>query len=388
MEANLAAEARPKVVRLHYLDWLRVLAIFGVFLFHSLHVFDLGDWHIKNSEQSTELTIVLILFSMWGLPFFFMISGTGSWFALRRRSPGQYASERFKRLAVPFVVGALLFMPMMLYFEWSHHILTGQTTLTFVEFAARPMMGLTPMWFGTLGYHLWFLGFLFSFVLMSLPLFLWWKGPSGQRMLAWMAGLAEHRGGLLLFLIPLALIRFVLMPLFGTEHDWADFVFQGAFFVLGFVLFSDDRFVRAIRRDWLILLAAGVGGVAALFLLYFVGDPFAWYSNPQIPEFYLVQLLWAVVAYSWSVFMLFVGMRFLDFTNKQLKYAQQAVLPFFLVHQPAIIVVAFFIVQWDIGIPVKVLLVVGSGLVLSIGLYELVIRRIRPVQALFGMTAA
>ena len=27
--------------RLYYLDWLRVLAIFGVFLFHAVHPFDL-----------------------------------------------------------------------------------------------------------------------------------------------------------------------------------------------------------------------------------------------------------------------------------------------------------------------------------------------------------
>ena len=29
-----------KSARLHYLDWLQVLAILGVFLFHALHPFD------------------------------------------------------------------------------------------------------------------------------------------------------------------------------------------------------------------------------------------------------------------------------------------------------------------------------------------------------------
>ena len=31
-------------VRLHYLDWLRVLAIIGVFLFHALHPFTGAPW--------------------------------------------------------------------------------------------------------------------------------------------------------------------------------------------------------------------------------------------------------------------------------------------------------------------------------------------------------
>jgi hypothetical protein len=85
--------------------------------------------------------------------------------------------------------------------------------------------------------------------------------------------------------------------------------------------------------------------------------------------------------------MLFVGMRFLDFTNKWLKYAQEAVLPFFIVHQPAIIVIAFFVVQWNVGILPKLITVVLSSFVVSVGLYELIIRRIRPLRLLFGMAS-
>jgi peptidoglycan/LPS O-acetylase OafA/YrhL len=52
---QIDSAARPSV-RLHYLDWLRVIAILGVFLFHAVHPLDLGEWHIKNAEQSTALT--------------------------------------------------------------------------------------------------------------------------------------------------------------------------------------------------------------------------------------------------------------------------------------------------------------------------------------------
>jgi len=80
-------------VRLYYLDWLRVIAILGVFLFHAVHPFDLSDWHIKNAEQSMAVSVVLGLLFPWGMPFFFLIAGTGSWFALRRRTAGQYVGE-------------------------------------------------------------------------------------------------------------------------------------------------------------------------------------------------------------------------------------------------------------------------------------------------------
>ena len=37
---DVAQSSAIKSVRLHYLDWLRVLLILGVFMFHALHPFD------------------------------------------------------------------------------------------------------------------------------------------------------------------------------------------------------------------------------------------------------------------------------------------------------------------------------------------------------------
>src|SRR5512142_3183544 len=100
--------ATPESPRLYYLDWLRVIAILIVFLFHAVHPFDFTGWHVKNAEQSLALTIVLVILSMWGMAFFFLVAGAGSWFALQRRTAGQYVSERFKRLLVPFLCGSIL----------------------------------------------------------------------------------------------------------------------------------------------------------------------------------------------------------------------------------------------------------------------------------------
>ncbi|HJW83364.1 MAG TPA: acyltransferase family protein [Anaerolineae bacterium] len=372
-------------MRLHYLDWLRVLAILGVFLYHAVHPFDLTGWHIKNAEQSTALTVVIVFFSLWGMPFFFLIAGTGSWFALRRRTAGQYASERFKRLLIPFVVGAILFMPIMLYFEWSHKTQAGALAVSFQEFVTDRNVGFSPRWFGALGYHLWYLGFLFSFALITLPLFLWLKGASGQRILSRIARRCERRGGILLFVLPLLLVQLGLRPFFLDEHDWADFVFRMSFFVLGYVLFTDERFTRAIRRDWRIILAAAIGAWVLLMGMLATGDPFTWAETPGIPEFYLVWSLITVSAWCWTVFVLFVGIRFLDFSNAWLRYGQEGVLPFFVVHQPVIIVIAFFVVQWNVGVPIKMLTVVLGSFVISVGLYELVIKRIDLLRAVFGM---
>ena len=44
--------AASRAVRLHYLDWLRVIATLGVFLFHASNVFNTAKFEIKNAEVS------------------------------------------------------------------------------------------------------------------------------------------------------------------------------------------------------------------------------------------------------------------------------------------------------------------------------------------------
>ena len=160
-QTNTPAErSGGKSVRLHYLDWLRVLAIVGVFFFHAVHPFDVFPWEIKNAEQSTLVTAIIVFLAPWGMPLFFFLSGGGTWFALRRRTGRQYAIERVKRLLIPFIVGCLLFSPIQLYFQWLHQSQTGAFAGTLWEFFLRRQIELTPRVFGWAGYHLWFLGFL------------------------------------------------------------------------------------------------------------------------------------------------------------------------------------------------------------------------------------
>ena len=50
-----------------------------------------------------------------------------------------------------------------------------------------------------------------------------------------------------------------------------------------------------------------------------------------------------------------------------------------------IIVISFFVVQWDAGIMVKLPIVVLSSFVVTLGLYEFLVKRINPLRSLFGM---
>ena len=380
-----AERSGGKSVRLHYLDWLRVLAILGVFFFHTMRAFDAFPWEINNAEESLLATMFMVFFFPWGMPLFFFLSGAGTWFALRRRTGSQFAVERVQRLLIPFIVGCLLLSPLQLYFQWQHQIQTGEFVGSLWEFFQWRHVVLGPRFFGWAGYHLWFLGFLFAYSLIALPLFLWFKRDAGQRIIDWLARLSARRGGLLLFVIPLVVIKLVLHPYFPDYQDWADFLYMLTFFVYGYILYADERFAPAVRRDWPLMLVAGV--LSSLFIL--VGGAaeviFDWMESPSTPGFYLFWSVWGINGWCWTLFVLYVGMRYLDFTNKWLVYGLETIVPFYLLHQPVIIVIAFFVVQWDTGTMLKLLVVVLGSLPVTLGLVEFVIKRIGVLRGLFGM---
>ncbi len=385
---SLAVESAPQdSARLYYLDWLRVLAIFGVFLYHAVHPFDGGDWTIKNPETSETVTAFLGLLFPWGMPFFFLVAGAGSWFALRRRTAGQFATERFQRLFIPFVVGCLLFSPSMLYFQWRQVAMRDLWHGPFGEYVLLHRAGFSPRWFGEIGYHLWFLGFLFCFSLAGLPVFLWLKGEPGRALVARLASWCGRRGGILLFILPLLVVRLSLKPFFPMEQDWGDFFYLMAMFILGFVLFANEGFLQAIKRDWAILVITVITSTAAWGYLALTDESFDPFTAPRTLRDFVLWSAITVNSWSWTVLMLFIGKRYLDFSNKWLSRGQEAVLPFFLVHQPVIVAIAFYVVQWQAGIPVKLVTVVLGSLVGSLAIYELVIRRIAPLRTLFGMKA-
>ncbi|MFC2046028.1 acyltransferase family protein [Chloroflexota bacterium] len=374
-----------KPVRLHYLDWLRVLAILGVFFFHAGRPFDIFPWEINNAEQSLLATVFFVFFISWGMPLFFFLSGAGTWFALRRRTGRQYAVERVQRLLIPFVVGCLLLSPIQLYFQWMHQSQTGAFVGTLWEFFLERNVELGPKVFGWAGYHLWFLGFLFAFSLIALPLFLWMRKDAGRRIIDWLARLSQRRGGLLLFVIPLVVIQLVLHPYFPDYIDWADFTYMLAFFVYGYILYADERFAPAVQRNWPLMLAAGVVSSVLVFAGGATGVIYEWIDSPDTPGFYLYWTLYGINGWCWTLFMMYVGMRYLDFTNKWLVYGRETILPFYLLHHPVIIGIAFFVVQWDTGTTVKYLAVVIGSLLVTLGLVELVIKRVNVLRGLFGM---
>jgi len=85
------------------------------------------------------------------------------------------------------------------------------------------------------------------------------------------------------------------------------------------------------------------------------------------------------------VFILSLGIKYLNFSNKIVNYGNEAVLPFYILHQTIILSVGWFVIPWNIGVLPKYLIISGVSFVLIMALYELLIKRINIVRFFFGM---
>jgi len=97
--------------------------------------------------------------------------------------------------------------------------------------------------------------------------------------------------------------------------------------LLGFILFSKAVFAQIIRRNWRIQLAIGIAAATAALAIALSTGSLDLQAPPRTAVDVLFWILIAVDSWCWTLFFLFVGMRYLDRTNKYLAYGQEAILP-------------------------------------------------------------
>jgi peptidoglycan/LPS O-acetylase OafA/YrhL len=381
--------------RRYDIDWLRVCAMFAVFVFHCTRFFDNEGWHLKNAEQSFVLFILMRGFMWpWLMEIFFLLSGVGAWYLLRRLSAGAFVVDRAKRLLIPLcTVGLFILMPPQYYFEQiTNEGYTGGfwgSLSGYFDGWGFPRLTAWPTQLFNLpfGGHLWFLKFLFLISLFALPLLIFLKSPRGLRWIDALARLCERRGGIFVFAAPLAFALVALRRVWPVDRGWAEFIWYALYFVIGYVIPADARFAEAFKRErWIGLslwLVGFFGGIGTL-VLGFGYNP-APGAAPFSLQYVLFQVIWAVASWGSVVFLLGLGARHLNFNSRALAYANEAVLPFYVFHQTIILMVGYYVIRWPVAASLKFVIVAVLSIAAIMALYELCVRRFNVMRFLFGM---
>jgi hypothetical protein len=155
------------------------------------------------------------------------------------------------------------------------------------------------------------------------------------------------------------------------------------FFLSGFILASSQAIqANILRIRWISLIVCiAIFVVGAGVLLTLTGGDVA-FGTP-------LYLVWAMISTvsAWAAMLAILGfgMQQLNVHSPVLEYANEAVLPFYILHQSILFVVGFYVLNWSIPDLVKWIIILIVTFVIIMVLYEFLIRRINVLRVLFGM---
>ncbi len=87
----------------------------------------------------------------------------------------------------------------------------------------------------------------------------------------------------------------------------------------------------------------------------------------------------------WLLAIIGIGLHYCNFNNKFLAYANEAVLPFYILHQTIIVTIAFYLIVLYIPVGIKYFMIASTSMIAILALYEVFIRRVNILRFLFGL---
>lgn len=101
--------------RILYIDILNVLACFGVVVMHSS-----GEMFSFSPSKTWWIATILQALTHFAIPMFFMIAGATLLDYRKRYTTAEYFKNRFKRIAIPFLVWTILYALWNQYYMGAH----------------------------------------------------------------------------------------------------------------------------------------------------------------------------------------------------------------------------------------------------------------------------
>jgi hypothetical protein len=94
--------------------------------------------------------------------------------------------------------------------------------------------------------------------------------------------------------------------------------------------------------------------------------------------------LWSIGVWCWLIAFLGYGRKYLNKQNSFIEHLSEIALPYYILHQTVIIVIGFYVIQWDTSILVKYLVITTAALFITLLICEL-IKTNNITRFMFGM---
>ena len=341
-------------IRRYDIDWLRVIAIGLLLLYHVSIGFQMWGTmigFITNVEPWDALWPPMTMLNVWRIPLLFFVSGMGVCFAIRKRNWKQLLTERTIRILVPYIFGIFTVVPLQIFLlqKFYHFELS---------YNANPA-------------HLWFLGNIFAYLVILLPVFFHLKANEDKRVVVWVKKALSNPLGLLLvitaFIVEALLVNPAIYEMYAMTWHGFFLGLLAFFFGFCFVLSGSSFWDMILKWRWAFLSLAILLNAYRLYEI-------------RVPNFQL-----AIESNLWIFSVFGFGYRYLNHPSRILNYLSQAAYPIYIVHMVFLFMASFAIFPLPIPVQLKFLIVLLFTFIGSFTFYEFFIRRIPFIRPLFGL---
>lgn len=367
-------------MRRHDLDWLRVLVFVLLIFYHAGMFFVPWGFHLKNNVIYDWLMYPMWFLNQWRLPILFIISGMGTFYALQKRTGISFALERFKRLGIPLLFGMVFIISPQVYFE---RLTNNEFDGNYFDFWPKiALTGIYPE--GNFSWHhLWFLPYLLVFSLLLIPILIYFKKHPQNKFISWMKKKVKSIIGVYIFIIPLYLTEAFLEPYFPITHalidDWFNFINCILLFFFGFLLaLIKDDFWLTVERYRKYFFVMGMLNFSLMILI-------THFYNDSTVRHFTEAFIKVVNLWSWILTLFGYASKYLNKKSDLLSYCNEAVYPFYILHQTVMIMIGYFLIEKKWSLVVKFSIIIIGTFTISWIIYEFLIRRLRYVRPFFGL---
>ena len=153
--------------------------------------------------------------------------------------------------------------------------------------------------------------------------------------------------------------------------------------VYGYLFFCNEKILEIIRRIRSTSLILAI-------ILSLTGLVIGFVIKPEISEntpilYLILTFIRCFRVLLWMIAIVGIGEKNLNFNNRFLGYANEAVLPFYILHQFVLLLIGYWVVQWQMNALVKYIVIASLSFMAIIGFYEIIIKRFQVARFLFGL---
>ncbi|MDR7121089.1 acyltransferase family protein [Rheinheimera soli] len=382
---------RTLTARRYELDWLRTLAFALLILYHigMYYVADWG-WHIKSEQTFKGLQELMILTNPWRMSLLFLLAGMALSLVLPQISRLKLLGLRSKRLLIPLLFTMFVVVVPQVYYEALSQQLIQPGYLQFWWQYVNPVTDLLPDHHSPIGLltwnHAWFIPYLWCYSLLVLLCYPILHRVSHSSLLQQLPG----RYALALVFCLMFWAWWTLRADFPSTHalvdDWYNHAKYFLVFIAGFLLARQDLWWQQLvsgRRLWLVLALC-----CYCLIVAERNDVFDYYTGPvynKVTEKLLFGFVLVLNYWSWLLAVLGYAGAYLAKTNSPLlRYCNDAVLPWYILHQTLIILCAAWLKPLAMPVAIEFPLVL-AGTVAGCWLGYEVIRRSAVLSWCFGL---